>query len=130
MKKLEKRTIITLVVVAVLVPLLALSEGGEFFSGYRLGYLSSKSRVHWSASYARLEGSMSKTLYPETESYLLAVMTNEGSLDVTMTGEGGEVHFSQDNIPTGEYPIILKGTTRVRIHADGHRGSFSLEPLD
>lgn len=130
MKKLDKRTIITLAVVAVLMPLLMISGGGESYSGVRIGYVSSKSRTHWSASYAKLDGTMQKSLYPETEDYLLTMVTNDGTIGLTMTAEDGEIYFSQTDIPTGEYPVTLKGTTRVKIHADGHRGSFSLEPLE
>ncbi len=130
MKMPDKRTIITLAVVAVLMPLLAFSGKGESFSGIKLGYASSKSRTHWSASYAKLDGTMQKSLYPETEDYLLTMVTNDGTITMTMTGEDGEICFSQEHIPTEEYPVTLKGTIRVKIHADGHRGSFSLKPLE
>ncbi len=128
MKKLDKKAVITLVVVAILMPLLVVSGGGESYSGVKLGYTSSKSRTHWKASYAKLDGTMQKSLYPQTEDYLLTVVTNDGAIGLTMTGENGETYFSKESIPTGEYPVALKGTTRVKVYGDGHRGSFSLEP--
>ncbi len=130
MKKLDKRSIATLAAVAIMLVVLTVTGGGETFSGVKLGYVSSKSRVHWQASYAKLDGSMSKMIFPEKESYLLTVVTHDGSFDISVVGEDGEIVMDLEDVPTGEYSLTLQDITRVTIRAEDHRGSFSLEPME
>ncbi len=120
----------SLVVIPLVLLLTWFTGGGEQFSGMKLGYSSSKSRVHWRASYARLDGSVSKVLFPEEEAYLLTVVTNDGSLDISVIGEDGAIVLDREDIPTGEYPLALKDAARVTVRAEGHRGSFALEPME
>ncbi len=122
--------ITSLAVIPLVLLLTWFTGGGEQTSGVRIGYTSSKSRVHWRASYARLDGSMSKTLFPEEEEYLLSVVTNDGSLDMSVVREDGTIAFDAVDIPTGEYLLTLKDNVRVTVRAEDHRGSFSLEPME
>ncbi len=118
---------IVLIVAAVCGILLAVGGMGNIRSSMRIGYVSSSSFQKWTARYYRLTGTEKHTLHPKQEAYVVAVVTENGTLAMEIQDETGTV-FSESGIRTGTYPVRLEGKTRVTVKADGHKGSFAVAP--
>ncbi len=96
-------------------------------SALRIGFIESGDWQQWQARYKRLDGTLSRSMRPEETDYLLTVETEQGTVDITILSDG-EVTYSEDNIPTGSWPLNLEGTVRVTVTAEDHKGSFSIVP--
>ena len=107
--------------------LLAIPGMGGVRSSMRVGYVSSSTFQKCTARYLRLTGTEKYTLHPKQESYVITVVTEEGSLSLEIRDETGVV-FSEADIQSGIYPVSLEGTTHVTITAQGHKGSFAITP--
>lgn len=118
------------VLIAVCVFLLLFFSGSSLRSGIRLGFSEHGTRSEWTAHYQRLDGTMRKTIYPseDASSYLISVDTKKGSLSIVLTEKDGDIVFSETNIASGTYLVTLTKAVKTVITADGHRGSFSIEP--
>lgn len=112
-----------------LLPLLFSASGAPTYSAVRTGFTASYTRQEWSASYRRLDGSMVKTIHPESGAYLIEINTVEGSLSIEMTDSSGNTVFSAADLSSGSYQATLSDVTKVKITADHHRGGFSIAPL-
>ncbi len=125
----EKRQKATLIVLAVLLPVLLFLPGKEAsFNTVQIGYFSNTSARDWSASYSYFSGTKIRTLYPETQNYVIQVETKGGTLSIDVEDEEGLV-FTQAGIQSGAYPITLDSETKVTLRADGHKGSFAIVPM-
>lgn len=107
--------------------LLAIPGMGGVRSSMRVGYVSSSTFQKCTARYLRLTGTEKYTLHPKQESYVITVVTEEGSLSLEIRDETGVV-FSEADIQSGIYPVCLEGTTHITITAQGHKGSFAITP--
>lgn len=107
--------------------LLAIPGMGGIRSSMRVGYVSSSTFQKCTARYLRLTGTEKYTLHPKQESYVITVVTEEGSLSLEIQDETGVV-FSETDIQSGIYPVSLEGTTHITITAQGHKGSFAITP--
>lgn len=134
-RKQKKTTIIIFVLImlciAFLVPLICRTVGVTS-SGIRMGCIQQYTLQEWSASYRRLDGTMSKTIYPKSGSnaYIIEVETTQGSLSIEMTDRAGNVVFSAGDMQSGAYKVTISGTTRVKITGKDHAGSFSIAMAD
>lgn len=107
--------------------LLAIPGMGGVRSSMRVGYVSNSTFQKCTARYLRLTGTEKYTLHPKQESYVITVVTEEGSLSLEIQDETGVV-FSEADIQSGIYPVSLEGTTHITITAQGHKGSFAITP--
>ncbi len=124
----RKRKKVVWIALAVAAALLLFLPGQELsFKTMEIGYVSSGDFQQWSASYALFSGTKVRNLHPETPDYILQVETRDGSLSVDIQDDTGTV-FSQTDLQTGTYPIILEGKTTVTLKAQGHKGSFRIGP--
>lgn len=120
---------LTMCLLVIFVPLIAHSVGVTG-SGIRVGCVQQYTMQEWSASYRRLDGTMSRTLYPRTGAgaYAIEIETIGGNISIEMTDSEGNVIFSGEDMQPGIYEITLSGTTRVKITGEDHSGSFSVFP--
>lgn len=132
----QKKTALIIFVPAMLsiaffVPLIC-RTAGVTYSGIRMGYVQQYSLQEWSASYRRLDGTMSKTIYPKSESgaYILEIKTTQGTISVEMTDRAGNVIFSAKDMQPGAYEVTISGATRVKITGKDHAGGFSISMAD
>lgn len=97
-------------------------------SGLQVGWSEQKGLNSWSASYAYYDGWQQRTVNwnGDAETLYVEVCTQSGELDLTVTdGEGNDV-FTRKDVGTGGFTIPLPGKAAVRITAEGHKGSISL----
>ena len=97
-------------------------------SGIRMGCVQQYTLQEWSASYRRLDGTMSKTIYPKSgfNAYMIEIETTQGTLSIEMTDIAGNIIFSSVDIQPGTYEVTISGTTRIKITGRNHAGSFSI----
>lgn len=123
-----------LILLPMIAILLVIGFSGVFpsRSATRVGYAGNDGLREWSAHYYRLDGIMSKKLYPavETMDYEITVSTESGSLSMELRDSSNSIIFSGEDLQSGSYPVTLTGTTKVLISAKDHRGSFSIAPAD
>lgn len=132
----QKKTALIIFVLAMLsiaffVPLIC-RTAGVTYSGIRMGCVQQYTLQEWSASYHRLDGTMSKTIYPISGSiaYIIEVKTSQGTLSIEMTDRAGNVVFSAGDMQPGAYEVTISDTTRVKITGKDHAGSFSISTAD
>ncbi len=96
----------------------------------RINYTGNAGLRTWSARYSRLDGVMSKRLYPESDAtdYVIEVDTEAGSLTIELRDSSGSIVFSGEELQSGSYPVTLTGTSRVIITAKDHTGGFAIKP--
>ncbi len=119
------------ILITLLVLLCALSflPVGSFSGGAQIGYVEKSSAQTWYANYLYFDGWKKRDLRPKETVYLVQVVTEDGSIAITLADEDSLI-FSQADIQTDTYPITLEGKTQVTIQADGHKGSFSIAPAE
>lgn len=119
--------VLTMLCIAIFVPLICRTVGVTY-SGIRMGCVQQYTLQEWSASYRRLDGTMSKTIYPKSGSnaYIIEVETTQGTLSIEMTDRAGNVVFSAGDMQPGAYEVTISGATRVKITGKDHAGSFSI----
>lgn len=105
---------------------------GTMRCAIRIGYIEHAGWRNWSASYTMLDGKMKHTIRPEdTQKTLhIEVVTEDGNISVEITDKEGNVILDEDNIETATYDVGVSGKVVVRIQADKHKGSFSIEATE
>lgn len=98
--------------------------------GIRVGCVQQYTMQEWSASYRRLDGMMSRTIYPKSgaDAYIIEIETTGGTISIEMTDSAGNVTFTAEDMQSGIYEVTLSGTTRVKVTGEDHSGSFSVFP--
>lgn len=127
-----KSAILVIVAAIALVAVISVFGIGNGHSAVRIGYVSHEGQQNWSASYQLLDGTFEHTLRPETaqKSLHIKIVTESGSLSLELKDAGGNLIFDKENIETSEFDVPISEKTAVRIEADGHRGSFSIEAAE
>ncbi len=127
----NNRLATVVIVLILLLGLIGIQGPGSSKSAIRIGFSEAGGWDSWAASYVSMDCTMSKALRLEEDptEYLLTVETKGGSLDITITGDAG-ILFSESGIPSSSYPVTLSGSVRVSVEAQGHKGSFSIQPMD
>lgn len=130
-KAAPQKSIVVLVIIAVAMGLAMwgfLGGVGTISSGTRVMYVSNEGRSHWSANYQYFDGFQQRNLWvaENADGFSLVVTTEEGSIDVEMKDEKGNVIFSQEDIQAGTYEVKATGKVVVRIEAEKHKGSFDI----
>lgn len=118
----------TILVIAVLLIVMTAGGGITTGSGVKVMWSEQKTRDSWSADYAYFNGYQQRTITTDDEESTLDVqiVTTDGSVGIVVTGDDGRIVYEQDSIPTSSFSIEIPGKVRVRIDANAHKGSFSL----
>lgn len=130
-KAAPQKSIFVLVAIAVVMGLAMwglLGGVGTISSGTRVMYVSNEGRSHWSASYQYFNGFMQRNLWvaENADGFDIVITSEEGSMDVEVKDENGNVIFAQENIQTGSYEVKATGKVVVRIDCEKHKGSFDI----
>ena len=130
-KAAPQKSIFVLVAIAVVMGLAMwglLGGVGTISSGTRVMYVSNEGRSHWSASYQYFNGFIQRNLWvaENEDGFDVVITSEEGSMDVEVRDENGNVIFAQENIQTGTYEVKATGKVVVRIDCEKHRGSFDI----
>lgn len=130
-KTAPQKSIFVLVAIAVVMGLAMwglLGGVGTISSGTRVMYVSNEGRSHWSASYQYFNGFIQRNLWvaENEDGFAVVITSEEGSMDVEIKDENGNVIFAQENIQTGSYEVKATGKVVVRIDCEKHTGSFDI----
>lgn len=130
-KAAPQKSIFVLVAIAVVMGLAMwglLGGVGTISSGTRVMYVSNEGRSHWSASYQYFNGFMQRNLWvaENADGFDIVITSKEGSMDVEVKDENGNVIFAQENIQTGSYDVKATGKVVIRIDCEKHKGSFDI----
>lgn len=100
---------------------------GSSRSGTRIGYVGSEGYRNWSGRYRSLDGTMKKWIHPETDVLHIEVRTDEGIISMEIQDVDGNVIFDEYDIGTASFDVAVSGKVVVKITAEHHKGSFSIE---
>lgn len=105
---------------------------GTIRSAIRIGYDEHTGGQSWSASYTMLDGKMKRAIdLKDTQDMLhVEIVTEDGSISMEMKDADGNVIFDENNIETSVFDVKASGNVVVRIEADQHKGSFSIEAAE
>lgn len=119
---------VILLAIAALAGVLSFSGMGTMRSATRMGCVENADRNSWSASYMYLDGFMQRNIWTEDDSDSLKVLveTKDGTLEVEIKDEDGNVVFHHENMETGIYEVKVSGKCVVRVTAKEHKGSFCI----
>ena len=124
-----KKTTIVVLVIAVLFILVAHALGfNTTRTATRVGFSGHEWLDSWSGKYTKLNGTMSKTIYTDTEpdTIHVEIVTESGSISITMIDSNGNIVFEKSDIDTSSFDVDVSGKVKVKIEADNHKGSFSI----
>lgn len=135
MKRKSKSIRSAILIVFIVVACIAIANFlgiGTVRSATRIGYMEHSGWRNWSASYTMLDGKMKHTIRPKDIQKVLHidVVTEGGSISITITDKDGNVIFDEDNIKTNTYDVNVSGKVVVCIEADNHKGSFNIETTE
>lgn len=124
-----KKTTIVVLCIAVLFILAAHALGfNTTRTATRVGYTGHEWLDSWSGKYINLDGTMSKTIHTDSEpdTIRVEIVTESGSISITMTDPNGNVVFEKSDIETSNFDVDVSEKVKVKIEADNHKGSFSI----
>ncbi len=96
-------------------------------SAIRIGYVGSEGYSSWTGRYSSLDGTMKKSIHPKTDMLHIDVTTDGGTISIEIQDADGNVIFDEHDIGTESFDVAVSGKVVVRIIADSHKGSFSIE---
>lgn len=128
-KKDKKKIIGAILVIAVVAVLIYMFHGSATIgSGNRIMFISNEGRNYWSATYQYFDGFQQRTLIMEEVDALdVAVITDEGQLDIKITDEKENIIFEKKDLETGSFSMPVSGYITIRVDATKHKGSFSFD---
>ncbi len=124
-----KSAVLIIVIVVVLIAAANFLGIGTMRSAIRIGYVGNDGLRNWTASYSMLDGKLKHTIHPkDTQRTIhIEVVTENGSISIEIKDADGNMIFDEDNIATSSFDINISGKVVIRIEADKHKGSFSIE---
>lgn len=96
-------------------------------SATRIGYIGNAGYSSWNGRYGFLDGAMKKTVHPKTDVLHIEVTTDDGTISIEIRDADGNVIFDKYDIGTESFDVAVPEKVVVRIIADSHKGSFSIE---
>lgn len=80
----------------------------------------------WSLVYDQFDGERAMT--EDAAEFIVVIVTEEGSLGVTITGADGAEYYKGSELPTSTFTVEAQGEgpCEIRLDADHHRGSFTV----
>ena len=114
---------------AVLACVMIFFSGCGFNSGIALLRIESSTKTSWEQSHDFLTGTEKRTLSlgKEPKEMIIGVVTEEGKIDITVTGRSGEEIIVLEEAKTGNYEFTAKGKVKITVKAEEHRGSFKIK---
>lgn len=96
-------------------------------SSTRIGYVGNEGYSSWNGKYTSLNGTMKKSIHPKTDMLHIEVKTDAGVISIEIQDADGNVIFDEYDIGTASFDVAVPGKVVVRIIAESHKGSFSVE---
>ncbi len=96
-------------------------------SATRIGYVGTEGWSSWTGRYSSLDGTMKKSIHPKTDVLHIEVKTDSGLISIEIQDTDGNIIFDESNIKTASFNVDVSGKVTVKIAADSHKGSFSIE---
>ena len=96
-------------------------------SATRIGYVGNEGFSSWTGRYSSLDGTMKRSIRPKTDMLHIDVTTDGGTISIEIQDADGNVIFDEHDIGTESFDLAVSGKVVVRITADSHKGSFSIE---
>lgn len=96
-------------------------------SATRINYVGNEGYSNWTGRYSSLDGTMKKSIHPKTDMLHIEVKTDKGTISIEIQDADGNVIFDEHDIGTGSFDVAVSGKVAVKITADHHKGSFSIE---
>ena len=93
----------------------------------RIAYVGNSGWSSWNGSYGSLDGTMQKTIHPKTDMLHIEVETDSGAISVEIEDAEGKVILDEYDIGTESFDVDVSGKVVIKITADSHKGSFSIE---
>ena len=119
---------------AMMTACLLLLTGCEFSSNSMLMSVEKETRTSCSVRYAKFNGRKQHVIrtYGDTRTILLDVVTESGTLGVTVKDKDGQVIYEAEGLKTGASVIALpeSGKYTVIMRAEEHSGSYALDWAD
>lgn len=100
---------------------------GSIRSATRIGYVGTEGRSSWTGRYSSLDGMMKKSIHPKADVLHIEVRTDSGIISVEIQDADGNIIFDELDIGTSSFNVAVSGKVTVKIVADRHMGSFSIE---
>lgn len=124
----DKKTTVMIVVIALLASVIAVRAGfASTRSATRIGYVGNEGWSSWSGRYFRLNGTMEKAIHPKGSTIHVAVETESGTFSMEIRDREGNVLYQGSGMETSAFDVEVPEKIVVRIVADSHKGSFSIE---
>ena len=94
--------------------------------------IESGTRTSWSQKHDFLDGTKGHVLNlgKEEKEMVIEVITEEGSVDIIVKDQNGEIITEIENAETGTYNFSAKGKVKFRIYCEEHRGSVAVYEAD
>lgn len=96
-------------------------------SATRIGYVGNEGYSSWNGKYTSLNGTMKKSIHPKTDMLHIEVKTDAGVISIEIQDADGNVIFDEYDIGTASFNVAVPGKVVVRVIAESHKGSFSVE---
>lgn len=124
-----RSVILTALIIIACIAAVKFSGAGATRSSSGIGYLEHSGPQNWSADYLMLDGTIKHTIRPEPDQKALhiEVVTESGGISVEVTDKEGNTVFHEDHMQSADYDVTISGNVVVRVDADKHKGSFSIE---
>ncbi|MCR5249263.1 MAG: hypothetical protein K6E50_01510 [Lachnospiraceae bacterium] len=127
-KKIDPKLMIPimLAILAVII-VLKLIGIGPFNSGIRLGFAGSAGLHDFKASYLKISGTFSDTLFASDGSSSVhgEIETESGSLSVRISDISGETVFFEKEISGSEsFDVPAEGRVRITLKTEAHSGKY------
>ncbi len=119
-------------ILAVVFCLVMVLSSCGFNSGIAIGKVESSTRTKIKQSHLLLSGTEVRTLSvgEEQQKMEAIIVTEEGEIDITITGSNGEEIAFWDNAETGTYEFNAEGKIKITVKAEAHHGSFEIKKAD
>lgn len=114
---------------AVLACIAIFFSGCGFNSGIALLKIESSTKTSWKQSHDYLMGTEKRTLSlgGEPQEMVIEVVTENGEIDITVTGKNREEIIAIDDAKTGTYEFAAEGKIKIKVEAKEHKGSFEVK---
>lgn len=116
-------------VLSMLLCLILVSCGGP--SSFTKNSVRSQTSNSFYAKYDLLRGDREYTIKVGDKSVAVTVdiTTDDGDIAITIAKTGSEPDYTGNNVPTSHFVVTLheKGTYKVQIHANDHKGGYSFK---
>ena len=121
-----------LIIFAVSVIMCLVFSGCEPDSYKAFMSIESGTRTSWSQKHDFFDGTKGHVLNlgKEEQNMVIEVVTEEGSVDIIVKDQNGEIFAEIENAETGTYNFSAKGKVKFRIYCSEHRGSVSVYKAD